>query len=85
MKTPAPNEMPVLEAPQPSGESQDLFPARPAPAARARKIRTAPELTAARVLCNPLKRKRGSPDKKRLIHLLCLNLRAIPHPPSPPA
>jgi len=62
---------------QPSGQSPDLFSSRPAPAARARKIRTAPELTAARVLCNQLKRKRVSADKKRIIHLICLNLVAI--------
>ena len=60
-----------------SGQSQDLFSSRPAPSARGRKMRTAPEITAARVLCNQLKRKRVSADKKRIIHLICLNLVAI--------
>ena len=60
-----------------SGESQDLFSSRPATGVRARKMRTAPEITAARVLCNQLKRKRVSADKKRIIHLICLNLVAI--------
>jgi hypothetical protein len=56
---------------------QDLFSHRPAPAARVRKTRAAPELAAARVLCNQLKRKRVSAEKKRIIHLICLNLVAI--------
>jgi len=60
-----------------SGESRDLFSSRPAPSARARTMRTAPEITAARVLCNQLKRKRVSAEKKRIIHLICLNLVAI--------
>jgi len=57
--------------------SQDLFSSRPAPAVRSRKQRPAPELAAARVLCNQLKRKRISAEKKRIIHLICLNLVAI--------
>ena len=60
-----------------SGGSRDLFSSRAAPGARARKMRTAPEITAARVLCNQLKRKRVSAEKKRIIHLICLNLVAI--------
>jgi len=60
-----------------SGQSQDLFSSRPAASSRSRKMRTAPEITAARVLCNQLKRKRVSADKKRIIHLICLNLVAI--------
>jgi hypothetical protein len=62
-------EAAALEAPR-----QDLFSSRPAPAARTRKTRAAPELTAARVLCRQLSRKRVSADKKRIIHLICLNL-----------
>lgn len=60
-----------------SGQSQDLFSSRTAPAVRSRKRRPAPELAAARVLCNQLKRKRISAEKKRIIHLICLNLVAI--------
>jgi hypothetical protein len=59
-----------------SGQSRDLFSARPAPAVKSRR-RPVPELAAARVLCNQLKRKRVSADKKRIIHLICLNLVAI--------
>jgi hypothetical protein len=60
-----------------SAQSQDLFSSRPAPAVRSRKRKPAPELAAARVLCNQLKRKRISAEKKRIIHLICLNLVAI--------
>jgi hypothetical protein len=67
----------VLEAHDGSGQHQDLFSPRPAQAARTRKMRAAPELTAARVLCNQLKRKRVSAEKKRIIHLICLNLVTI--------
>lgn len=68
-----------------AGQSLDLFPARPAAAARTRRMRTAPELTAARVLCNQLKRKRVSAEKKRIIHLICLNLVTILKRRSPQA
>jgi hypothetical protein len=61
----------------PSGPSRDLFSARPAPAVRTRRLKAAPELAAARVLCNQLKRKRISAEKKRIIHLICLNLVTI--------
>ena len=64
-------------------ESGDLFAAKPiakrSPAARRR---LAPELTAARVLCNQLRRKRALPEKKRIVHLICLNLLAILNRPS---
>ena len=56
---------------------RDLFSARPAVAARPRRSKPAPELTAARVLSNQLKRKRVSAEKKRIIHLICLNLVAL--------
>jgi hypothetical protein len=78
----------AARGPEASGNapgSPDLFSARPAPAARARKMRTAPELTAARVLCNQLKRKRVSAEKKRIIHLICLNLVTILKRRSPQA
>ena len=55
------------------GQSGDLF----TPSAQDRRSarrKSAPELTAARVLCNQLKRKRVSAEKKRIIHLICLNL-----------
>lgn len=39
--------------------------------------RSAPELTAARVLCRALRRKRERAEKKRIVHLICLNLLAI--------
>lgn len=39
--------------------------------------RSVPELIAARVLCHQLKRKRVSAEKKRLVHLICLNLLSI--------
>jgi hypothetical protein len=39
--------------------------------------RSVPELIAARVLCHQLKRKRVSAEKRRLVHLICLNLLSI--------
>jgi hypothetical protein len=60
-----------------SGQSGELFPGSPAAGAKGRRSRAAPELAAARVLCNQLKRKRVSAEKKRIIHLICLNLVAI--------
>jgi len=59
-------------------ESGDLFAGKPvlgrSPVTRRR---LAPELTAARVLCHQLRRKQASPDKKRIAHLICLNLQAV--------
>jgi hypothetical protein len=64
-------------------ESGDLFAGKPvlkrSPAA---KRRLAPELTAARVLCNQLRRKRALPEKRRIVHLICLNLLAVLNRPS---
>ncbi len=64
-------------------ESGDLFAGKTvlkrSPAA---KRRLAPELTAARVLCNQLRRKRALPEKKRIVHLICLNLLAVLNRPS---
>jgi len=54
-----------------------LFSGRPIRAARAKKMRNAPELTAARALCRQLPRKRFGAEKKRIAHLICLNLLAI--------
>jgi hypothetical protein len=64
-------------------ESGDLFAAKPTPKrSPAARRRRAPELTAARVLCNQLRRKRALPEKKRIVHLICLNLLAILNRPS---
>jgi hypothetical protein len=71
------DDVAVLEAPRASAQPQDLFSHRPAPAAKARKTRAVPELAAARVLSRQLSRKRVSAEKKRIIHLICLNLVAL--------
>jgi hypothetical protein len=34
----------------------------------------APELTTARVLCRQLRHRQARPDKRRIAHLICLNL-----------
>ena len=60
-----------------AGESGSLFTGKPVFRGRAAKSRRAPELTAARVLCNQLRRKRASAEKKRIVHLICLNLLAV--------
>jgi len=57
--------------------SGSLFPGQPLRAARAKKMRNAPELVAARVLCRQLPRKRASTEKKRIVHLICLNLLSV--------
>ena len=59
-------------------QPRDLFSPRSAVAARPRRSsKPAPELTAARVLSRQLPRKRVSAEKKRIIHLICLNLVAL--------
>ena len=58
-----------------TGESGDLFGDAPIPARDPvvrRKL--APELTTARVLCRQLRYKQARPEKKRIAHLICLNL-----------
>jgi hypothetical protein len=57
----------------PEGATGSLFSGRPVRGAPGRKLRGAPELTAARVLCRQLARKRVSTEKKRIVHLICLN------------
>jgi len=56
-------------------ESADLFGeqtiARREPISRRR---SAPELTVARALSRQILRKRAAPDRKRIAHLICLNL-----------
>jgi hypothetical protein len=61
------------------GESHtgSLFSGTPLRASRGKKARNAPELVAARVLCRQLPRKRESAEKKRIAHLICLNLLTI--------
>jgi len=59
-------------------ESGDLFGEKPIPRrGLVIKRRLAPELTAARVLCRQLRRKQARPDKKRIAHLICLNLLSL--------
>ncbi len=59
-------------------ESGNLFAEIPVPRREpVIRLRLAPELTAARVLCHQLQRNRTHPDKKRITHLICLNLLAI--------
>jgi hypothetical protein len=61
-----------------AGQSGSLFSGKPVRSrSAALRRKAAPELLAARVLCNQLKRKRVSAEKKRLVHLICLNLLAI--------
>jgi hypothetical protein len=64
-------------------ESGDLFAGSPIPRrSPAAKRSLAPELTAARVLCHQLRRKRALAEKKRIAHLICLNLLAVLSRPS---
>ena len=78
---PANDPLPAPKAPPGSaaaGESGNLFAGKPlSRRGPARKRRPAPELVAARVLCNQLRRKRVSAEKKRIVHLICLNLLTI--------
>jgi len=57
--------------------SRSLFAEAPVRGFAGRKARNAPELTAARVLCRQLARKHVSAEKKRIVHLICLNLLTI--------
>ena len=57
--------------------SRSLFADMPVRGFASKKARNAPELTAARVLCRQLPRKRVSAEKKRIVHLICLNLLTI--------
>ncbi len=66
-----------------ASESGDLFAGRPLPRRNPAIRRSlAPELTAARVLCRQLGRKRARLEKKRIVHLICLNLLAVLNRPS---
>ena len=58
-----------------TGESGDLFGETPNPGRNPLiKRRSTPELTTARVLCRQLRHKQAQRDKKRIAHLICLNL-----------
>jgi len=58
-----------------TGESGDLFGETPIPGQDALiRRRFAPELMTARVLCRQLRHKQARPDKRRIAHLICLNL-----------
>ncbi|HEU0290913.1 MAG TPA: hypothetical protein VFR39_09205 [Burkholderiales bacterium] len=58
-----------------AGESGDLFGEKPAPRREpATRRRLAPEMKVARALCRQILRKQASPEKKRIAHLICLNL-----------
>jgi hypothetical protein len=61
-----------------TGESGDLFGDAPV-FGRDRLIRhrSEPELARARILCRQLRHKQARPDKKRIAHLICLNLLSI--------
>jgi len=61
-----------------SGESGSLFSGKPLrPRGTPARSKSAPELAAARMLCRQLPRKRVLAEKRRLAHLICLNLLAI--------
>ncbi len=70
----------------PAGESGDLFGGTPIrrqdPVSKPRRV---PELTTARALCRQLRHKQPLPEKKRIAHLICLNLLSMlrQNPPRP--
>ena len=58
-----------------TGESGDLFGEKPIPRREpANKHSFDPALMTARVLCRQLRSKQATPDKRRIAHLICLNL-----------
>ena len=61
----------------PEDATGSLFSGRPVRGAPGKKLRRSPELAAARVLCRQLARKRVSAEKKRIVHLICLNLLTV--------
>ncbi len=66
--------------------SGDLFAEQPIPrCGPVIERRLAPELTTARVLCRRLRDKQTRPDKRRIAHLICLNLLSmLKHRPQRP-
>ena len=80
---PASNLLRGRAAPLVTPASGELFAGKPLPRRNpVTKRSLAPELAAARVLCRQLGRKRVSAEKKRIVHLICLNLLAILNRPS---
>ncbi len=80
---PAPSRGRTANSVGAAGESGDLFAGKSIPQrSPAIKRGLAPELTAARVLCHQLRRKRARPEKKRIVHLICLNLLVVLNRPS---
>jgi hypothetical protein len=68
----------MLNIARAAGDSGDLFGLTPVPGRDPMlRRRSAPELRAARVLCRQLRHKQARPDKKRIAHLICLNLLAM--------
>ena len=66
-----------------SRESGDLFGETPIPRRDVVSRRgLAPALTTARVLCRQLRQNRARPDKRRIAHLICLNLLSMLRPSS---
>jgi hypothetical protein len=68
---------PRLERAPLGAESGSLFADVTTPRRPRRARKPAPELAAAQVLCRALRRKREGAEKKRIVHLICLNLLAI--------
>ena len=61
-----------------TGASGDLFGETPIRGQGAAiKRRPLPELATARVLCRQLRHKQARPEKKRIVHLICLNLLSL--------
>lgn len=59
----------------PAGQSGDLFGPPPVPRQRpVTRRRLPPEMMMATALCRQLRRKRAPQDKRRIAHLICLNL-----------
>ncbi len=62
----------------PAGQSGDLFGPPPVPRKSPVTRRVLqPEMTMARALCRQLRRKRAPQDKRRIAHLICLNLLSL--------
>jgi len=76
VKEPGPRETRRARLPA-AAETGSLFAGKPQRSRPFPNRPSAPELTAARVLCRALRRKRESAEKKRIVHLICLNLQAI--------
>jgi hypothetical protein len=61
----------------------DLFGAKPRPRPSRRAVPSRPpELVRARALCRELQQTRAPEDKRRVAHLICLNLKAMLQQPT---